>query len=71
MSLLIKCGLAKCTNEEFEKINKNDYIKYMKHKYDYTVLVDDKSDFKKKYNIEIIDKPRIEDIMLMYIKGEK
>ena len=63
--------LAKCTTEEFEKIDKNDFVKYKKSKYEYDVLVENKFEFKKKYNIEIIDKPTIDDIMLIYIKGEK
>lgn len=68
---MIKCGLARCTNEQFEKIDKNDYIKYRKNKYEYDVLVEDKVKFKEKYKIETIDKPRIEDIMIIHVKGEK
>ena len=71
MRYLIKCVIAKCTTEEFEKIDKNDFVKYKKSKYEYDVLVENKFEFKKKYNIEIIDKPTIDDIMLIYIKGEK
>ncbi len=71
MKSLIKCGIAKCESEEFAKIDKNDYIRFKKNKYEYDVLVEDKEEFKKKYKIEVIDKPRIEDIMIIYIKGEK
>ena len=71
MNFLIKCGIARCTSEQFEKINQNDYIRFKKNKYEYDVLVENKFEFKKKYNIEIIDKPTIDDIMLIYIKGEK
>ena len=35
------------------------------------ILVENKNEFKRKYDIQIIDKPTIEDIMLIYIKGEK
>ena len=52
-------------------IDKKDYIKYKKNRYEYNILVENKLEFKNKYNIEIIDKPTIEDIMLIYIKGEK
>lgn len=69
--LLENYGLAKCTEEEFEKLEKSDYIKYKKNKYDYEVLVENKNEFKKKYNVLVLDKPSIEDIMLIYIKGEK
>lgn len=69
--LLEKYGLAKCSEEEFKTINSNDYIKYKKNRYDYEVLVEDKNEFEKKYNISIVDRPSLEDIMLIYIKGVK
>ena len=69
--LLEEYGIAKCTENEFKMIDKKDYIKYKKNRYEYNILVENKLEFKNKYNIEIIDKPTIEDIMLMYIKGEK
>lgn len=69
--LLENYGIARCTEKEFNKIEKNDFIKYKKNKYEYDVLVKDKFEFRKKYNIEIIDKPTIENIMIIYIKGEK
>lgn len=69
--LLENFGIAKCLEEEFKNIDKEDFIKYRKNKYDYDVLVADKFEFKKKYNVEIIEKPTIEEIMLIYIKGDK
>ena len=69
--LLETYGIARCTEDEFQKIDKNDFIKFKKNKYEYDVLVDDKNAFKKKYEIGMIDKPTIEDIMLIYIKGEE
>lgn len=63
-------GIVKCTKEEFETIERKDFVKYKKNRYEYDILVENKKDFKKKYNMEIIDKPTIEDIMLLYIKGE-
>lgn len=69
--LLDNYGIVRCSKDEFEKIDKNDFVKYKKSKYEYDVLVENKFEFKKKYNIEIIDKPTIDDIMLIYIKGEK
>lgn len=69
--LLENYGIVKCSEEEFKKIDKKDFLKYKKNKYEYDILVENKFEFKKKYNITIIDKPTIEDIMLIYIKGEK
>lgn len=69
--LLENYGIVKCSDEEFKKINKNDFIKFRKTKYEYDVLVENKYEFNKKYNFEIVDKPTIDEIMLIYIKGEK
>ena len=44
---------------------------YKKNRYEYDVLIENKYEFKKNYDISVIDKPTIEDIMLIYIKGEK
>lgn len=69
--LLENYGIAKCSEEQFKKIDKKDYIKYKKNRYEYDVLIENKYEFKKNYDISVIDKPTIEDIMLIYIKGEK
>ena len=69
--LLDRYGIVKCSEQEFKKINKADYLKYKKNRYEYEILVENKNEFKRKYDIQIIDKPTIEDIMLIYIKGEK
>lgn len=69
--LLENYGIVKCSDEDFKKLDKNDFVKYRKNKYEYDVLVENKYEFKKKYNIDIIDKATIDEIMLIYIKGEK
>ena len=69
--LLENYGIVKCSEEQFKKIDKKDYIKYKKNRYEYDVLIEDKYEFKKKYDISVIDKTSLENIMLIYIKGEK
>lgn len=69
--LLENYGIVKCSKEEFEIIDKKDYIKCRKNRYEYDILVENKEEFKIKYDIQIIDKPSIEDIMVIYVKGEK
>lgn len=69
--LLENYGIVKCTKEEFEKINKDDFVKCKKNRYECDVLVEDKKEFERKYELKVIDKPTIEDIMLIYSKGEK
>lgn len=69
--LLEQYGIVKCTKEEFERIDKKDYVKFKENRFEYEVLVEDKIKFRRKYDFNIIDKPTLEDIMLIYIKGEK
>ncbi len=64
-------GIAKCTKEEFEKIDKKDFIKYKKSKYEYEILVENRKAFSKKYDVDTIDKITLEELMLLMIKGEK
>lgn len=69
--LLENYGIAKCTESEFKRIDKNDFIKYKKTKYEYVVLIDNKKEFNKKYGIKTIDKITLEELMLLMIKGVK
>lgn len=64
-------GIVRCSNEEFEKIDKSDFVKFKKNKYDVELLIENKIEFKKKYDSMLVDKPTLEEIMLIYIKGEK
>ena len=69
--LLEQYGIVRCSKEDFEKIDENDYEKYKINKYEYDVLVSNKKEFKRKYDFKVIDKPTLDDIMLIYIKGGK
>ena len=69
--LLEEYGIVKCSDEEFRNIDKKDYIKYKKNRYEVDILIGNQMEFKKKYNISVIDKTTIEDIMLIYVKGGK
>ena len=69
--LLDNYGIAKCSEEQFKEVDQKDYINYKKSKYEYELLIENRMEFKRKYDVQIIDKPSIEDIMLIYIKGDK
>lgn len=69
--LLENYGIVKCNEQDFNKLKKEDYVRYKKEKYHYEVLVNDKNYIKQTYNFNIIDKPTIDEIMLFYVKGEK
>lgn len=62
-------GILKCTAEDFEKIKKEKSIlRYRKMPYSYEVLVNDKKMWKRKEYV--VDKPSLDDLMVMMIKGE-
>ena len=69
--LLEDYGIVKCSKEEFEKIDKKDFIQYKKSKYEYEILVENRKVFNKKYEIDTIDKITLEELMVLMIKGEK
>lgn len=69
--LLDKYGIIKCNSETFSQIDLNDMLSYKKYPYNYEILINNRKMIKSKYPNLIIDKPSIEDIMLLYIKGEK
>lgn len=62
-------GILKCSAEDFEKIKKGKSIlRYRKMPYSYEVLVNDKKMWKRKEYV--VDKPSLDDLMVMMIKGE-
>ena len=69
--LLEEYGILKCSQEEFEKIDKKDIIKYKKNKYQCDVLIENRKEFNKKYKVNTIDKITLEELMILMIKGEK
>ena len=64
-------GILKCNIDDFSQIDTSDIVTYKKNKYDYEILVNDKSKQKKKYKNFVIDNITIEDLMLLVVKGEK
>ncbi len=67
--LIYEYGILKCKKEDFEKIDKEDIITYIKRENIYEILIYDKKEKKNKYKDLNIDKVTLDDIMLMYIKG--
>ena len=67
--ILDNYGILKCDSKTFDKLDKDDIIKYKKNKYNYEVLINNKNKLKKKYKDVIIDKITLEDFMVLMIKG--
>ena len=69
--ILDNYGIVKCSDNDFKKISKDNIISYLKNKYNYEVLVNDRKKVKKNNSDIVIDKATLEDIMLLIVKGEK
>ena len=57
------------TKDEFKKFNKKDIIRYKENRLDYQVLIN-KKNMKSDYKKYIKDLTRLDDIMLLYIRGQ-
>ena len=68
-NLIYNYGIIKCKLKEFNDIEKKDIIRYRKMDYGYEILIKNKKELEKKYPNVIMDNIKIEDIMLMYVKG--
>lgn len=69
--LIYKYGIIKCGLAQFNAIDRQDIIAYRKQDYEWQVLVANKTIVQKKYPRVVIDPATIDDIMLLYVKGEK
>ena len=69
-NLIYNYGIMKCKTKEFDSVDKKDIIRFRKMDYGYEILVKNKNEMERKYQNFVMDNIKIEDIMLMYIKGE-
>lgn len=63
-------GILRCKTEEYQKLDPADIIACRKEDYQWSVLVADKELARKKYKNVVIDNATIDDILLLYVKGE-
>lgn len=68
--LRYKYGIIKCGAAQFDAIDKNEVIAYRKQDYEWEILVADRAAAQRKYPKAIIDPATIDEIMLLYVKGE-
>lgn len=69
--LIYRYGIIKCGSAQFDSLDKSDIIAYRKQDYEWQILVADRAAAQKKYPKALIDPATIDEIMLMYVKGEK
>ena len=69
-NLIYDYGIMKCKTKEFDSVEKKDIIRFRKMDYGYEILIKNKNEMERKYPNFVMDNIKIEDIMLMYVKGE-
>ena len=68
--LLESYGIVKCGAAQFDALDKQDIIAYRKQDYEWQVLVADRQSAEKKYPKAMVIPATIDEIMLLYVKGE-
>lgn len=69
--LLYQYGIVKCKTKQFEQIEKQDIVSYLKRDCQVEILVSDKEQIRQKYNGLIIDDATIDNILLLLVKGSR
>ena len=64
-------GILSCGAAQFDALDKTDIIAYRKMDYEWQVLVADREKMKKKYPKTLVVPATIDEMMLLYVKGEK
>ena len=64
-------GILKCGAAQFDALDKSDIISYRKMDYEWQILVSDRERMQKKYPKAMVVPATIDEIMLLYVKGEK
>ena len=69
--LVEQYGILKCGAAQYDALDKADIIVYRKMDYEWQVLVADREKMQKKYPKAMVVPATIDEIMLLYVKGEK
>lgn len=70
-TLIYRYGIAKCRQDQFAELSKDEYLISRKTNVCTECLVSDKESFRKKHKNIMVDNAALEEIMLFYIKGGK
>lgn len=68
--LLYHYGIIRCGAAIFDEIDKSEILAYRKEDYQWNVLVADKEKARQRYKNAVVDDAAIDDILLLYVKGE-
>lgn len=64
-------GIIRCGAALFDQLDKDEIRAYRKDDYQWNVLVADKEKAKRKYKNAVVDDATIDDILLLYVKGDQ
>ena len=64
-------GIIRCGTDFFNKLDKKEILAYRKEAYQWDVLVADKDKARRKYKNAVVDNATIDDILVLYVKGEQ
>lgn len=68
--LRYKYGIIRCGAAQFAAVDKDEVIAYRKQDYEWEILIADREKAQRKYPKAVIDPATIDEIMLLYVKGE-
>ena len=63
--------MASLSAVQFDALDKSDIISYRKMDYEWQILVSDRERMQKKYPKALVIPATIDEIMLLYVKGER
>ena len=63
-------GVLRCGKAQFEEIDRADMVAWRRQDYEWEVLVADREAARRKYPKAVVDPATIDEIMLLYVKGE-
>ena len=69
--LIYRYGIIRCGSDDRSKIDSGDVLALRKSGYQWNVLVKDRKAAQNKYPGMIVDAATLEEIMLLYVKGER
>ncbi|WMJ23827.1 ABC transporter ATP-binding protein [Paludicola sp. MB14-C6] len=69
--LIYEYGILKCKASDFQLMDKKKMIAYRKNEFGVDVLVTDKHYFSKTYSNVVVDQTSIDEMMLLFVKGER
>ena len=70
-TLLYEYGIIRCSRDDFERVSPEDKRVWRIEDYQCSILVDDRKRAAERYPNMVIDSPSIDEIMLLYVKGER